>query len=317
MSKRFIAIILCVFVLAGATFLAMLRWGSSLSSSPPASSPLPPPPPAAPKTPKVTLAVQKSKSGNVLAVQWENLPEDTAALDIFRSTKGKNDWSLWKTIALTADELGGGSAEFDIGNSTFANYSFYIEAVSSGGGDHAGNPTNAMGQTILWISSSTDAIVTTSTTPNQNQAPPAAAPPEPPQLQPPAPQPQSQNSSSAPNSPAPTSAGIPYYTPQIKISGYGTSQTGIFWVQHVDQKIQIGWQDLPPQTTSVVILRSPGESGPWSAELTQGNSGTNNSYSIQIVDDTVGGAYYYKMDALAGSTTVAIYGPVYLPPIGQ
>ncbi len=99
----------------------------------------------------------------------------------------------------------------------------------------------------------------------------------------------------------------------MHIEGYGPAQTDNFWVQHVDQKIQIGWQNLPPTTTSIVILRSQNQSGPWAAMLTQQNPGVNGAYSIQIVDNTLGVPYYYEMNALAGNTVIATYGPVYLP----
>jgi hypothetical protein len=98
----------------------------------------------------------------------------------------------------------------------------------------------------------------------------------------------------------------------VQIEGYSPAQSNNFWVQHVDQKIQIGWQNLPPDTTSIVILRSANQDGPWVEVLSQENPGVNGAYSIQVVDDTLGSPYYYEMNAVVGSTTVATYGPIYL-----
>ncbi len=50
--------------------------------------------------------------------------------------------------------------------------------------------------------------------------------------------------------------------------------------------------------------------------FTQANPGVA-AYSIQIADDTLGQPYYYEMQAFAESSTIATYGPVYLPPVGQ
>lgn len=76
----------------------------------------------------------------------------------------------------------------------------------------------------------------------------------------------------------------------------------------------MGWQNLPSSTTDVVISRSAAETGPWTQVFAQGNPDVGQSYSIQIVDDTLGAPYYYELVALEGSTTLATYGPVYLAP---
>ncbi len=277
--------------------------------------------PVAPAPPSVTLTIVKSPKGNTLVVQWANLPEDTVALDIFRSTKGKNNWSLWKSITLSGNQFSGGNAQFDIGNATFSNYSFYVEATGNGGngGNGGQNAINPLGQNILWISSSTEPTVTTSTLPsepeNNGPQPSSTIPSEnTPTSSPPSQTPPSDNTSSTP---PPPPSGTPYYNPQIQISGYGAGQAGSFWVQHIDQKIEIGWQNLPPQTTSIVVLRGANDDGPWLEVLNQENPGPSGSYSIQIVDNTLNHPYYYEMQALAGSSVIATYGPAYLPPVGQ
>jgi hypothetical protein len=309
MSKRFIALLLGLFVIIGAAFFFVLRWGSQLPTPREASAP-PAPPPPAPVPPSVTLAVIKEAKGNLLLIRWANLPCNATALDIFRSKKGKNNWSLWEVIKLAAGQCAGGSAKFNIGKSDFSTYSFYVEAVTGGGG---GGPINPQGETILWISSSTTPGVTTSSLPSLPE--PGPGPGGSPTSTPPAPTPSSSPSSSGGNPSAPT--GTPYYTPEIQISGYGLEQAGSFWVQHIDQRIQIGWKNLPSQATSIVVYRSGNQGGPWTTVLRQENPAAGSEYSIQVVDDTLGAPYYYQMSAFAGSSTLATYGPIYLPPVGQ
>jgi hypothetical protein len=313
MSKKFISIILGVFILAGAAFFLVLRWGSELPFIQNIRQSAYQNPPPRPPVPSVGLSLERSGKGNILHVTWANLPANTKALRIYRSLKGKSDWVLWKTIGVAPDNLANGDIGIDIGNADYTKYDFYVEAVGGGGGAS----TSTEDQVVLWTSSSTDTGTPTSTQDDQGNGnpPPGGG---------------QQNSSGTGGNdqqqppPAPNSTssgggngGIPYYSPKVQISGYGSEQSGNFWVQHIDQKIQIGWQNLPPETTNLAIFRSPNQDGPWNAVLTQGNPGVNGSYSIQIVDDTLGQPYYYKMDALAGSTTIATYGPVYLPPVGQ
>ena len=319
MSKTFIAIVLVIFVITGALFLFVLRWGSELKPlaiEPPAGPTVTPGPPAPPPPPSVTFTIQLEKKGNSLWVQWQNLPAGTDGLNIYRSQKGKDMWSLWKTIDVTGRT--NGTEQFSIGSATFANYSFYAEAT--GGGNNSATSTGSGGTPVLWTSSSTVPTVTTST---------PALPPSPPAT---GEIPTSTASSTlattttvpaAPTSTAisPTSTasqGTPYYTPQLTISGYGTTQTGTFWVQHVNNMIQVGWQNLPAQTTRIEISRTldVNATSSWSLVLAQENP-TVAQYSIQLVDDTLGKAYYYRMVALSGSSTVGTYGPNYLPPIGQ
>jgi len=268
----------------------------SVTPAPAAPAPAPVPPPV------VTFTIQATKTGNSFFVQWQNLPDGTTALNIFRGKTGtpQDQWTLWKTIAVGANDLANGSLKIDIGNSTEDGYGFYFEAVSGGSGSSA--------STTLWTSTSSQPIVV---------IPPPPAPPSPPQGNG-----SSTSSSTNPggpvqnpinnNPPAPSSTptGTPYYNPQVKIETYGADQTGNFWAQHIDQRIQLGWQNLPAQTDNLVISRSQNQNGPWTAVLAQENpAGT---YSIQVVDDTLGAPYYYELVAYEGSTTIATYGPEYL-----
>ncbi len=276
--------------------------------------------PVAPVTPSVELTIVKTKAGNSLYIQWANLPGNTTGLNIFRGLKNSTSgWSLWKTLTLTPGEIASGNASIGLGRATLAGYSFYVEAISgNNNGTSTGNGAGS-NPAVLWTSSVTDPAVATSTPqsiPTSNTSPTGTQTPSSTSSSTsPAPAPSSTATSTSPTPTTPPSAptGTPYYSPKMQIEGYGSAQTNNFWVQHVDQKIQIGWQNLPPTTTSIVILRSQNQNGPWAAMLTQQNPGVNGAYSIQVVDNTLGVPYYYEMNALAGNTVIATYGPVYLP----
>lgn len=252
--------------------------------------------------PNISLEIQKGKKTNYAVVRWGNLPEGTTKLDVFISKTGTNKWSLWQTIGVSQDELGGGSASFAI-NSTIANgnYSFYAEAQSGGG--NSGSP--------LWTSSSTNPTYTTSTqtgaTPPPASPPPASPPPASTQP-PPSPTP-----SSTPGS-SPTSSGTVYYTPSGGISGTQNPQTANFWVQHVNNNsLEIGWQNIPSDADEVTIYRSQSSNGTWLQILDQPNPAV--SYSIGLVDNTLHDTYYYKLDIFRGGSQIAEYGPIELLPL--
>ena len=327
MNKNFIGVILALFVITGGAFLAVLHWGSQLN--PPENilpiTTRPPAPIIVIPTPSVDLSIEKSKGGNILRVRWSNLPQNTLALDIFRSTKGKKNWVLWKVVDINSGNAASGSAGFNISNSDFLNYQFYLEAVSGNGG--GGNGTSTPGN-VLWQSPITNTGSGNGNPPpppppgqGNNGTPTSSAPTsttnQNPTSTPPPPPPPPNSTSSGNNGGTVTPSGTPYYSPEIQISGYGSARSSTFWVQHVDQKIEIGWQNLPPITDNIAVSRSSNQGGPWTMVLAQNNPGVNGRYSIQIVDNTVGQTFYYMMNALVGSTTVATYGPVYLPPIGQ
>ena len=113
-----------------------------------------------------------------------------------------------------------------------------------------------------------------------------------------------------------TPNGTPYYNPQVQIYGYAASGSPIFWVQQANQGIEIGWQNIPPDTDTIVILRASDATGPWNPFLTEQNLPTNN-YQLQVVDGSLDQPYYYEMQAISGSSTIATYGPDYLTPTGQ
>lgn len=280
--------------------------------------------PVAAATPSIAFSIIKSATGTSLFVQWNNLPENTMALDIFRSKAGASStWMLWKTVTLTAGDLNG-TTNIDLDSSSGSGYSYYVEAVT-GGGDNSSS-------TIVWTSSSTMPVVVTSTPgggpnpggPGGNTPPPVETPSSSPSSSSPSPSPtpsstpsstnpgngSSSNPGSGNNSSTPP--GNPYYNPQVQITGYGNA-AGSFWVQHVNQSIEIGWQNIPGGVDTIIVARSADSSGPWNTLITQQNPGTTGSYSLQLVDDTLNQSNYYEMTALTGTTTIATYGPIYLP----
>jgi hypothetical protein len=269
-----------------------------------------------PPSPTISIVIQSSTTGRSLFINWQNLPAGTTELNIFRGFQNSTSgWSLWKTLSLDPGQLGNGSSLINLGPGDNG-YSYYIEAVNNSGNNSStiGNGNSPM---VLWTSGVTDPVVVTSTIPVAPYTPPPSNSPQPSSTN------QSPSNSTTSNSqngsssnptptPPPTPNGTPYYSPNQQNTEYGSAQTQNFWVQHVDNKIQIGWQNLPPTTTDLVILRSENQGGPWSVVLTQENPGVNGSYSIQVVDDTLGVPYFYEMNAAEGSTTIATYGPVYL-----
>jgi hypothetical protein len=278
-----------------------------------------PPIPTIPPKPSVTLTIVKSAGGNSLFVQWQNLPDNTMALDIFRGKTGATStWMLWKTLTLTPGELANGTANLDLGTSLESGYSFYVQAVT-GGGDSS--------STIIWTSSSTVPVVATSTpgggpAPSGNNPPPDNTPSSSPSSSSPSsPENPSSTSPGAPSSSNPgtpgngnnssTPPGNPYYNPEVKITGYGTAP-GSFWVEHLNQSIQIGWQNIPAGVDTIMVARGASSTGPWTTIITQQNPGSNGSYSLQLVDDNLDQSNYYEMTALEATTTIATYGPVYL-----
>ena len=335
MNKKFILILLGVFALTAAAFFYTLYQGSKVpslqglfgQSSIPAGAPTAP----APKTTSVKLTIQKSDKGNTLTVQWQDLPDGTLMLNILRrpvTSTSSWDWTLWKQIFISSDELAGGRTSFNIGNSLLTSYTFTVEAVGNENNGEGGNEEGGGGTPspiIIWTSPSTEVTVATPTS-TPESSPNPAAPPGPTPSPSPSPTSSNENKNQPVNSstnpgtgtsspPSPPHSGIPYYTPQVNIAGYGELPSSSFWVQYENQEIQINWQNLPPQATSIAVLRSPDEDGPWDTVLTQKNP--VETYSIQVVDSTLGQGYYYEMNVFSGSTMLGTYGPVYLPPLKQ
>lgn len=321
MSRKFIAFIIIAFAAVGGFFLWTLYHGLQLPAPGGTAAPAVAPAPQIPPPPSVTFSVRTARSGNTFIVQWQNLPANTVALNIFRRPKAATSpWSLWKQVPLSSNELTSGQASFNIGSYTFASYSFSVETV--------GSLTNASGteagQTITWTSSSTTATITsssttatTNTTSNTTTATSTTTTNTTTTASTTTVASSTAATSTTSTSSAPPPSGTPYYNPQIELSGYGSGQTGNFWVEYVDKKIEIGWQNLPTSTTAIAVLRAPDSSGPWTTILTRSGIDPTGPSTIQIVDDTLGETSYYELEAKGGGAIIAIYGPVSLPPLPQ
>lgn len=329
-------------------------------------------PPTKPASePKLTVEIQKGAEEDTLIMRWDNIPNNTARIRIYRAKAGTTQWVLWKVIDLkdiVSGTGGGGGAgggteggiavsgglffgntdngSFSISlgksNDENADYVYYVQAlVSSGNNTSTGNGTGTNTgtgeteeETVLWTSPITPTVISTSTPPAATSTPSTETGGTPPPATPSSTQtssttitqststpsqPSSSPTSTTQTPPPPIYLGIPYYTPQGTISGYGQPRSGSFWVQHTDNKIDIGWQNFPAGTPSFIVSRSQNQSGPWLQVLAQQNPPTTGGpYSIKILDHTLYDPYYYKMDIYDQDGDItASYGPEYLPPLGQ
>ena len=299
--------------------------------------------PVIPAAPSVTLTIEQQGKNKGLRVHWQNLPTYTTSLGIFRKLTGSTTTGeLMSIIHISADELIDGNSFVDLGDSKQDGYSFYAEAFGGGGGgaggEQFGNASTSASSTVLWTS---DVIIPIPPTPtstnqgsgggggggNQNPATSSNATTTPPGNNATSSQdpgtgngngsgPGGTTPSSTGGGSGPSQGGSFYYTPQVQGIG-GSVDRGTFWVQHTNQNIEISWQNLPANVTNIVIARSEDKNGPWNQILQEKNPSTTGSSSIQLVDGTLGDPYYYQMTAFTESTTIATYGPEYLPPVGN
>jgi hypothetical protein len=310
-KKTAVFICIGIAVLIGAAFFiarsARTPQKTPIPSSPSNASAVPPAPIPKP-TPSIAIFVQKTKNGIRLTVQWEHLPDGTVKIEIFRTTNPNSPGVLIDTFMIASSSLAGGSASFDLTGKKQDGYYYGTAAGDDGLPLFKSTPTTPVNV------SSTPA---SQPAPSSNSGNGASEPPP----SSPSSSPQTQNGNAPPENN--TSGGtdtstVTYYTPQGDISGTAsTTATENFLVQHVDQKIQIGWQNLPIDTDLIVVSRSASDDGPWVAVLTQNNPVVDAPYSVQIVDDTLGDAYYYKMDGYGDNGATSTYGPILLGPLSQ
>lgn len=264
------------------------------------------------KNPSLSFTLKTTKNGNTLLVRWENLPADASLLKIFRSRAGENKWLIWKTLTITSAT---GGADIKLTAADAGNFSYYGEVVSA---SSPGGTTS----TVLWSSSPAipspappDAAATPP--PSSGTPPPAQSTSSQQQAKTPPAQttttPPSSGAGTAPPAGQESTSTIYYYTPQVQVSSTSTPSTAEFWVYHTDQKIEIGWQNLPTSTTKIIVLRAPQESGAWAAVLTQQNPDPVGPFKIKLDDETLRSDQYYKLEARAANTLIATYGPILLP----
>lgn len=258
----------------------------------------------------IMICVKKDGS---LSLVWQNMPEITRTVDIYRLHSDGESLELWRTVSIF-----GSNGSLELEQQTGSNASSYRFEIR----DESG--------TVVW-SSTMEGVVntdsegveetTTTTTSNTTSAPQATAVTPPPTQTPPAPQTTStitpppvippENTSTSPVVEPPPDGQIIYYTPSGEISGTSTPQTASFWVGHVNKKIEIGWQNLPEDTTKIKVWRSESENSDYELLLTQQDPKINSDY-IRLDDHTISTDHYYKMELYAGTSLTQTYGPLLL-----
>lgn len=256
----------------------------------------------------VILCVKKD---GALAIYWQNLPKETTTLNIYRTDAESGDSVLWKTVQVTGE-----SGSLDLGKEDGGLATYIIEGVSTDGNttwSSVGNTTSAGTSS----SPSSPGQTSTSSLPTINPTTPPSTTPPPSQstttttTPPPTTPPATTTSTTPPvTSPSDTST-IYYYTPSGQISATSSISTASFWVQHVNNKIEIGWQNIPSSTTKIIVYRSKSETSGYVKLLEQTNLQT--SYIIRLEDNAISEDYYYKMEVRNGSSLIATYGPLFLP----
>lgn len=269
---------------------------------------------------KLVLSICVKKNGN-MSVIWENLPEGTRSLKIYRRKTGEGSLSLWAEIPVTSR-----SGSVEVKNPGGASDYFYQAEAVTGSGAVLWDSTTApiqysgTGGSVAAVGTSTQNVSTGGSQSSPGIAPTGQTNPPPPSTPPastssgtpPPPPPSSGGTIPASSSPGEVPGQIYYYTPSGQISGTSTPETAIFWVQHVNKKIEIGWQNLPTGTTKIVVLRSLSENLEYVTLLTQTDPNIQSDF-IRLDDHTINQAYYYKMKVYSGSSLTNTYGPVLLP----
>ncbi|MDO8469707.1 MAG: hypothetical protein Q7S84_01655 [bacterium] len=281
--------------------------------------------------PSAYLCIKENRD---LVVRWQDFPRETATtVTIYRAEAGSETLEVWQTLTVTGASgetvLQTNLSPDDIGplaggGGGIGGITFYIEATSPTGTLIFASAPPAGGSTATSTSTSTQPTATSTTTSTPTSTPVVIPPPI--VTPPPAPIPTSTPTSTVPTTTSTatstgTSTSTPpgvivyYYSPSGAVTGQATitEPQSNFWVQHVNQKIELGWYSLPPETTKMTVSRSATTNGPWLALLTQGNPVTT-YYQLYLVDSTVGTTHYYKLETYNGETKTATYGPVELAP---
>ncbi|RME59705.1 hypothetical protein D6779_03665, partial [Candidatus Parcubacteria bacterium] len=125
---------------------------------------------------------------------------------------------------------------------------------------------------------------------------------------------QNQESNGTPSSNQPPAQEGTFYTPELKVSSTELPDpTEHFWARHVNNQIELGWQEIPSATSLVIVQRSPQAQGGFQELLRQNNPETVGPYTLRLVDDTLHKPRYYLMQAYgADDELLQEYGPVFL-----
>ncbi len=298
------------------------------------------PPQVAPNVPAPLPAPEINiyKSGTAkkptLIITWKNLTPDMVKIKIYRSSGcGTGERELWKIIDV--QDVNDARALEIVLKPAEASciFSYTIETLTTTGEVSWSSPTPSEASTLPPGASlpPNSSSTVTNPPPGLPSAPPFPPPGPVPPNPPPTPQPTSPGTVPPTTPPAPlpppTSGGETppppdgnqkvYYDPESKPSGYYTPQTGTFWVQHISDAIEFGWQALPTSTNILTVSRSSATNGPWSAVIHQEQPDIIGPYTIRIASDALNQPFYYQLEVFEGTTLIAIYGPVLLPPAAQ
>lgn len=249
-----------------------------------------------------------------LFIRCLNVPDETAAIKIFRAQLQSDTWTEWDVgpiyPACTARII---EIRLTSGEDPAA-FQYSFRAVSEDG-------------RVLWDSGSraplleAPAGIAGSSGAPAPKSPGGAGTPSP---QPPPPSPSSGEGGSASQPTGDQGGGgtdteeiTVFYTPEGTVSGTAPPQTEHFWVTHVNRQIEVGWQNLPPETETAVVYRSRSSSGPWEKLLEQQSATAVSPYRIRLVDNTLYEPHHYRMEARKGSSAVQTYGPILLPALEE
>lgn len=270
---------------------------------------------------KVTISICVRFDGS-LVLLWDGVAEETKKINIYRKNKESNELTLWQTITIPA---GTASGSFELGKiENPETFSYEFQGISADGkiiwkaigvAQNASGTNN--GETPGGNSNGQNYSSSSQNLPS-NTPPPSTPPSNPP----PSDLPPVQNPTTTPptgNQPPPgqqpdvcsTPGYICYYSPAGQVTGTSTARTASFWVTHVNQKIEIGWQNLTSDITRVIIYRSPAQNN-WVKLVEQSNPILNEPYSFQLNDNTISKSYYYEMETYAGVSQKETLGPILL-----
>ena len=83
-------------------------------------------------------------------------------------------------------------------------------------------------------------------------------------------------------------------------------------MKHINNFIELGWQNLSTSTDHLTVSRALAAEGPWTPLLNQTNPDATGPYTIRLVDNTIGTPHYYKLDTFVGTIFIYGYGPLLL-----
>ena len=262
--------------------------------------------PSLPKNAETGVALAL-KDQETLVLSWQNLPTSTSRIDIFRAKLACESWSKWKTAEI--QDPSSGSVEIKVNENLASGYCLYFEAISkSGEALWSSTPINQ----IAYLGGGTPPPQGQPNGPGTLNQPPPAPPPlgSPPAT--PTSTPQSQPTSTPPSQPP--SGGETTSTPsQSTPIVPDIVHTENFWVDHVNQKIEIGWQNMPSGTDKIIVSRSATSTGPWTKLFEQQGPFENKPYVIRLLDETINSPQYYKLEAFSSSNAILqTFGPLLL-----